>query len=141
MNIFGTKGELHGAMQGGLTLGRLKDPLAVLKRILGKRPRLVVSGHLLGITLMSLNAYSHPPIMYGRWKDWDGRSFQQPALFYQGIDENTAELLEKISEEVVATSQRITAAYPQVDLSQVIPMYDWDIHSYGDDINALSTRF
>jgi len=94
-----------------------------------------VSGHLLGITLRSPNAYSHPPIIYARWNDWDGHALDEPPLFYQGIDESTAALLEQVSDEVVATSRRIMAAYPEVDLSQVIPMYDWDIGCYGHDIS------
>jgi hypothetical protein len=105
-----------------------------MQRLLGEPPKLIVSGHLLGITLRSPNAYSHPPIMYGRWKDWDGKPLEQPPLFYQGIDEYTADLLGKISEEVVAMSKLIMAEFPRVDLSQVIPMYDWDIGCYGNDI-------
>ena len=132
--ISATKDKLVGALQGDLTRARLKDPLAVMRSLLGETPKLSVSGHLLGITLRSLNAYSHPPIMYGRWKDWKGKALARPPLFYQDIDEETAELLGRISEEVVATSKKIMAEYPHVDLSQVIPMYDWDIGCYGNDI-------
>ena len=132
--IYGCKDQLVGALQGDLSKARLKDPLAVMRSLLGKTPKLVVSGHLLGITLRSLNAYSHPPIMYGRWKDWKGEALERPPLFYQDIDEETAELLGKISEEVVATSKGIMSQYPGVDLSHVIPMYDWDIGCYGNDI-------
>lgn len=132
--VLGTKDKLVGALQGNLASARLRDPLACMQRLLGEPPRLVISGHLLGITLRSPNAYSHPPIMYGRWKDWDGRALAQPPLFYQGIDEETADLLGKISEEVVQTSRQIMAEFPHVDLSQVIPMYDWDIGCYGNDI-------
>ncbi|MFN0108228.1 MAG: NAD/NADP octopine/nopaline dehydrogenase family protein [Blastocatellia bacterium] len=132
--ISGTKAKLVGAVQGDLNQSRIKDPLACLQNLLGSSPELIISGHLLGITLRSLNAYSHPPIMYGRWRNWDGTPLDEPALFYQGIDETTAELLEKISEEVVAISQQIMKKHPQVDLAQVIPMYDWDIGCYGNDI-------
>jgi hypothetical protein len=134
VSIFGTKDKLVGALQGDLTRARVADPLALMRRLLGEPPTLVVSGHLLGITLRSPNAYSHPPIMYGRWKDWDGKALDRPPLFYQGVDEGTAELLGKVSEEVVATSKRIMAEHPPLDLSQVIPMYDWDIGCYGNDI-------
>jgi NAD/NADP octopine/nopaline dehydrogenase-like protein len=132
--ISATKDKLVGALQGDLTRAKLKDPPGALRSLLGETPELTVSGHLLGITLRSLNAYSHPPIMYSRWKDWDGKALDRAPLFYQDIDEETAELLGKISEEVVATSKRIMEHYPRVDLSQVIPMYDWDIGCYGNDI-------
>lgn len=134
VRINGTKERLVGALRGDLTKAKLKDPLAAMQRLLGPSPELSVSGHLLGITLMSLNAYSHPPIMYGRWKDWDGGEVEEPPLFFQGVDEDTANLLGKMSDEVVATSKRIMAEYPQVDLSQVIPMYEWDVAHYGNQI-------
>ncbi len=134
VGIFGTKGTLVGAVEGDLTRARIPDPVAYLQWLLGEPPALSVSGHMLGITLRSPNAYSHPPIMFGRWKDWDGKPLDQPPLFYQGIDEETADLLGRVSDEVVATSRRIMTAYPQVDLSRVIPMYDWDIGCYGNDI-------
>ena len=134
VRINGTKETLAGAIQGDLSKAELKDPLATIQRLLGQSPRLIVSGHLLGINLMSLNAYSHPPIMYGRWKDWDGEPLDQQPLFFQGVDEDTADLLSKISNEVVATSKRIMAEYPEVDLTQVVPMYEWDIAHYGNQI-------
>jgi hypothetical protein len=134
VSIFGTKDSLVGALQGDLFKARVADPLAFMQQLLGDLPKLVVSGHLLGITLRSPNAYSHPPIMYGRWKDWDGEALESEPLFYQGIDEGTAELLGKVSEEVCTMSKRIMAAHYPLDLSQVIPMYDWDITCYGNDI-------
>jgi len=73
--------------------------------------------------------------MYARWKDWDGKALERPPLFYQGVDEVAADLLGKVSQEVVEISERIMAEYPHVDLSQVIPMYEWDISYYGHDIS------
>lgn len=134
VSIFGTKDSLVGALQGDLDKARVRDPLAFMQQLLGESPQLVVRGHLLGITLRSPNAYSHPPIMYGRWKDWNGVAMERAPLFYQGIDEGTAELLGKMSEEVVTMSQRIMAEHYDLDLTQVIPMYDWDIGCYGKDI-------
>lgn len=132
--ISGYKAKLVGAIQGDLAQSRIKNPLACLQNLLGESPKLFLSGHLLGITLRSLNAYSHPPIMYGRWRNWDGTPLDQPALFYQGVDEATAELLEQASEEVLAISKQIMTRHPQIDLNQVIRMYDWDIGCYGNDI-------
>jgi len=134
VRVNGTKKTLVGAIQGEFPKTKVKQVLETLQRVLGEFPKLILSGHLLGINLMSLNAYSHPPIVYGRWKDWDGKPLDHEPLFFQGVDENTASLLEKISEEVVAISRRIMAEYPDVDLSQVVPMYEWDIAHYGDQI-------
>jgi hypothetical protein len=133
VRINGTKKTLVGAIQGDLPKFKVNQVLETLQGVLGEFPKLILSGHLLGINLMSLNAYSHPPIMYGRWKDWDGKPLDHEPLFFQGVDENTAGLLEKISDEVVAIGRRITAEYP-IDLSQVVRMYDWDIAHYSDQI-------
>ena len=134
VKIFGIKERLVGALQGDLTKARVPSPLAFIQYLLGEVPKLIVSGHLVGITLRSPNAYSHPPIMYGRWKDWDGQALDHPALFYQGVDEETAEILDNVSQEVVEISRRIMMKHPQADLTQVIPMYEWDISCYGNDI-------
>jgi len=134
VKVNGTKNTLVGAIEGDLTKIKVRPVLETLQRLLGEFPKLNLSGHLLGINLMSLNAYSHPPIMYGRWKDWDGKPLDHEPLFFQGVDEYTAALLEKISDEVVAISRRVMAEYPEVDLSQVIPMYKWDIAHYSDQI-------
>ncbi|HEY6250258.1 MAG TPA: NAD/NADP octopine/nopaline dehydrogenase family protein [Candidatus Angelobacter sp.] len=135
VRICGTKDKLVGAVQGDFARARVSNPLACVQRLLGAAPKLAVSGHLLGITLRSLNAYSHPPIMYARWKDWDGIPLERPPLFYQGIDEATAELLNQVSAEVIEISRQIMAEHPEVDLSQVIPMYEWDVSYYGHDIS------
>jgi hypothetical protein len=132
--IHGTKARLVGAMHGDPSRARVADPVCTLQRLLGETPKLMVTGHPLGITLRAPNAYSHPPIMFGRWKNWNGTGLDAPPLFYQGVDEETAALLEAISDEVVTTSRSIMRDHPQVDLSQVIPMYDWDIGCYGGDI-------
>lgn len=132
--ILGTKEKLVGAMQGDALRARVADPVALMQSLLGEPPALIVSNHLLAITLRSPNAYSHPPIMYGRWKDWDGEALDSPPLFYQGVDEATADLLGRLSEEVVNTSRRIMVEHPHLDLSSVIPMYEWDIGCYGNDI-------
>lgn len=131
VNILSSKARLAGALQGNLASARLADPLACLQYLLGSPPELVVSGHLLGISLLSPNAYSHPPITYARWKEWDGETFDRAPLFYHGVDDRAADLIYQLSEEVLAIAHRIEAKYPQVDLSQVIPIAEWDIAHYG----------
>jgi hypothetical protein len=135
VTINGTKERLTGAMQGDAARARLADPVSTLQELLGPVPRLEVSGHVLGITLRSPNASNHPPMMYSRWRDWDGRAVDAPPLFYEGIDQAGADLLERVSEELVATAARIMALRPEVDLTQVIPQYQWEIDSYGAKIS------
>lgn len=134
VTINGTKERLTGAMQGDLARARVTDPLSALQTLFGPAPQLVVSGHVLGITLRSPNASNHPPMMYSRWKDWDGSAVREPPLFYEGIDQDGADLLERVSEELVATAARIMDLRPDVDLTRVIPQYQWEIDYYGESI-------
>ncbi len=138
VTIHGTKERLVGAVQGDLARARLSDPVSALQTLFGDAPRLIVSGHVLGITLRSPNASNHPPMMYSRWKDWDGAAVDAPPLFYQGIDAAGADLLGRISEELVATADHIMTACPDADLSQVIPQYQWEIDYYGANISDAS---
>ena len=85
-----------------------KDPVATLQYLLGPLPQLKVSGHLLSVQLMSTNAYLHTSIMYGQWEGWDGKAFDQPPLFYNGLTEAAADLLSGMSDEVVKTAKVIT---------------------------------
>jgi len=41
----------------------VQDPVSTPAALLGNPAKLVVSGHLLGVTLGSINATVHPPIM------------------------------------------------------------------------------
>ncbi|HEX3109211.1 MAG TPA: 2-dehydropantoate 2-reductase N-terminal domain-containing protein, partial [Thermoanaerobaculia bacterium] len=60
--IHGTKARLVGAMHGDSSRARITDPVHTLQDLLGETPKLVITGHPLGITLRAPNAYSHPPI-------------------------------------------------------------------------------
>ena len=46
--------------------------------------------------------------MYGQWEGWDGKAFDQPPLFYNGLTEEAADLLSGMSDEVVKTAKVIT---------------------------------
>ena len=133
--IAGTKEVITGAMQVDPVAMRVADPICTLQRLLGEATRLDVSGHLLGITLRSPNAAAHPPMMYSRWKDWDGLPLESPPLFYEALDEHGAAVLTAVNRELLATAVRITAACPSVDLSHVVPAYDWEIACYGSVIS------
>ena len=95
------------------------DPVATLQYLLGPLPKLIVSGHnLLGVQLMSVNAYLHTSIMYGQWEGWDGTPLDQPPLFYNGLTESTANLVSSICDEIVSTAKKIEQK-SGVDMSKV----------------------
>ena len=131
VTITATKDVLVGAMQPDPILSRVADPLATLQCLLGPRPQLVLSGHPLGITLRAPNASVHPPVMYSRWKDWDGVPLAEAPGFYTGIDELAAAMIAGISRECMTTAREIMRTHPEADLSQVVSAYDWELDAYG----------
>merc|ERR1712166_213844 len=62
-------------------------------------------------------------------------------LFYQGCDEFTADVLEKVNNEVVVrTRDAIKRLKPELDLSAVISVYEWYLNAYAaqtDDTSSL----
>ena len=87
--------------QQGEDVAPKKDPVSTLQYLLGPLPKLIVSCHLLGVQLMSTNAYLHPSILYGQWEGWDGKPLDEPPLFYNGLTESAANLLSSVSDEIV----------------------------------------
>jgi ketopantoate reductase len=139
VHIAGTKETVAGAIRTGSATSRIGNPVSTLQSLLGDPAKLVVSGHLLGVTLGSINATVHPPIMYSRWKDWDGATLDDEPLFYQAIDERAAWLISEIGQEILTIAQTIMAELPDVDLSAVIPKYEWYVKTYGPAIADKSS--
>ena len=82
-----------------------KDPVSTLQYLLGPLPKLIVSGHLVGVQLMSVNAYLHTSITYGQWVGWDGKPLAEAPLFYNGLTESAANILSSVSDEVVSIAK------------------------------------
>ena len=43
---------------------------------------------------------SNPLRTYGRWRTWDGKPLAKKPLFYQGVDNETADVLTGISDDI-----------------------------------------
>lgn len=99
-----------------------------------------VSGFL-ALTLANTGQLIHPGIMYGLFHAWDGRSFgaDQAPLFYGGVDDETAALLQALSNEVQAITAALQQALPQLDLSSVLPLDVWLRRAYAGQIDDAST--
>lgn len=131
--VLGTKNSLAGAVQKGSTPPK-EDPTSMMQKVLGPSPELVTRGHLLGISLMGVNAYVHPAILYGQWSQWDGKPLDAPPLFYNGLGRSGAQALSQLSDEVMATAKAITAVRDDINLTNVEHIFDWYLHSYPNDI-------
>ncbi len=95
-----------------------KDPVSTLQYLLGPLPKLVVSGHLLGVQLMSVNAYLHTSIVYGQWAGWDGNPVDEAPLFYHGVSKSTGELTSSVSDEVLNIA-KVIEEKSEADMSGV----------------------
>ncbi|XP_078351418.1 tauropine dehydrogenase-like isoform X1 [Oculina patagonica] len=132
--VLGTKETLQGAMKKGDGVAPKKDPVSTLQYLLGPLPKLVVSGHLLGVQLMSVNAYLHTSIVYGQWAGWDGNPVDEAPLFYHGVSKSTAELTSSVSDEVLNIA-KVIEEKSGADMSGVVHLYQWYMRCYPEDIS------
>ncbi|XP_052778071.1 opine dehydrogenase-like [Mya arenaria] len=139
VDIVGTKEEVYCSMVNPEGSTTKKDSLmTLLQTLMGPKPVVKLCENYVKLTLMAKSTI-HPPIMYARWKDWDGGPLESPPLFYQGVDETAAKYLDGVNNEVIATAERLSQKFPQHDFSGIPTMQDWFIHHYGDQIADKST--
>lgn len=101
-------------------------------------------GNFLSLTLAGTGQIIHPGVMYGQFHDWDGHTFKEAPLFYQGIDKTTAGVLSELSDEIQTLRFELEARFHGLDLSAVRPLNEWLYRSYADDItdpSSLQTSF
>ncbi|UCD41712.1 MAG: NAD/NADP octopine/nopaline dehydrogenase family protein [Chloroflexota bacterium] len=98
----------------------------------------------LSLTLAGTGQIIHPGVMYGLFHDWDGQVFVEAPLFYQGIDAHTADILQRLSDEIQTLRYSLAERYPSIDLHAVRPLDEWLCLSYADEIEdttSLQTYF
>ena len=111
--------------------------IASISDIIGPSPSIVDFGHILNMSLSAINAIVHPPIMYAKWKDFDGKPLDQKPLFYQGLDEEGADLMSKLSDETLVITKSIEQ---ETGLSLVTQhIYEWYKSCYGDECQDTSS--
>lgn len=97
--------------------------------------------HFLTLTLANTGQIIHPGIMYGLFAQWDGQPFtaQQASLFYGGVDDTTARVLQTMSDEVQMVCRGLEKAVPGLDLGSVALIGDWLLRSYPGQIDDTSS--
>lgn len=93
----------------------------------------------LSLTLAGTGQLIHPGVMYGLFYDWDGTPFEEAPLFYQGIDEKTADILQCMSDEVQAIRTTLEERIPGLDLCAVRSLDEWLCRSYANEIADTSS--
>ena len=94
------------------------------------------TSNFLGVTLMNPNSIAHPAILYGLLRNWDGVTpFDEPPLFYQALDDFTADLMDEVSKEILLVKDKILKDYPNIDLDLIRPVGEFFEEAYADDIS------
>lgn len=137
VKVLGAKDTLSAA----IIMRKCKPQFEILPTIqylLGPEPNLTQANNYLAINLLA-DANVHPPIMYGTWKDWDNKPMAEKPLFYQGLNEFCADLLSKVSYELMETAKAIEKECPVFDMKDVIHLHDWYKLNYKESISDDST--
>lgn len=133
IQVLGTKSEIDLCVFPGYHLLMIKQ---LLQDMIGSKP--IVQGsnssNFLGVSLMNPNAIAHPCIEYGLLRNWDGQiPFEKPPLFYQGLDDFTADTMDQVSHEILQVKDVIQKSY-DIDLSLVRSISDFFEEAYAEDI-------
>ncbi|XP_069126052.1 opine dehydrogenase-like isoform X2 [Argopecten irradians] len=146
VQLLGFKEALGAAILIGSKSNLTTHSLDVIQFIFGENPVFKVINNYVAINLMA-KSIIHPPLMYGRWRGYNDEVLEAKPLFYQGVDDEQADLLSKVSDEVVKTAKVIQEKRPTVDMSAVIHILDWyreyychEITDHGCLKNAMQTN-
>jgi hypothetical protein len=134
VTILGTKKQVDIAIEPPA----LESEIAATLEDLLNVPLNPIAGFL-GLNLAGTGQLVHPGIMYGLFHSWDGSPYHTAPAFYQGVDEHTADLLERMSDEIQLVRVALERQVPGLDLSAVRSLKDWVLQSYTTDISDSSS--
>ncbi|XP_076079366.1 opine dehydrogenase-like isoform X1 [Mytilus galloprovincialis] len=138
VQILGFKESLGMSFLTGSECNLLFPVVETVQEVLGEKPHIQVIENYIAVNLMA-KSIIHPPLLYGKWGDWDGTPVPEKPLFYQGVDEIQAELLSKVSDEVLATAKELAKLRNGCDMSEVIHIFDWYKIYYKDQVADKSS--
>jgi len=110
---------------------------AKLQELLGITINPIAS--FLSLMLADTGQIIHPGIMYGLFHQWDGKPYEKHRLFYQGVDDGIAAVLQQMSDEIQKLKSILQISNPALDLSAARPIGDWLKRSYEANIVDGST--
>jgi len=100
--------------------------------------------HFLACVMNTTNALTHPARMHGIFKDWNGPDTtwdeKDIPLFYEEIDEYSAQSQERANEEALKIRDAIVAKHPELDLSGIKSRLEI-FKAYGDNVGDLTSLY
>lgn len=94
----------------------------------------------LAVSLGNIGQVIHPGIMYGLLKDYRGAVWQEDQIppFYQGVTDEVAAIMSRMSEEIVKVAEELTLSFG-IDLHEVETVEQWLLRSYAESIGDSSS--
>ncbi|ESS33856.1 NAD/NADP octopine/nopaline dehydrogenase, alpha-helical domain-containing protein [Toxoplasma gondii VEG] len=142
---YGSAVELIGPkdfLNATVVPGNMGQPVRLLISLLFDMPCRLLP-NFMAITLSPSNQIIHPARYYSIFHKWDGKTpMKEDEIqwgLYNQFDEMSAEWLEKLSTELQAIKKALTARFPELDLSSVLPIKERVIKHYGADVKDTST--
>jgi len=134
--VFGAKRLLRIATEGGADAHGVKP---ILCKIL-KMPFLTDTDFIAS-SLWPNNPSLHPPILYGLFKDWDGKTPYDPAtlptLIYADMRTESARSLVQMDHELTSIVKKLSELYPKnVHLKSDFSMYHCVNENYEEQISC-----
>ena len=95
----------------------------------------------LTLTFANIGQIFHPGIMYGLFKEEPFREYgeHEIPLFYQGVTEEGAGILEGLSEEIRQAGEAFQAVMPDIETDRILTPREWILDSYEDVIEDKSS--
>ncbi|XP_052073705.1 opine dehydrogenase-like [Mytilus californianus] len=138
VRLFGKKDVVYATMLTGIDFTLPFQVIETLQYILGEKPVIKLASNFLSVSLMA-GSILHPPLMYGKWKDWDGQPLPEVPSYFKSVNEEQADIMSNLSDELVATAKRISDMKRDMDMSDVIHIHDWFKQRYYKQISDDSS--
>jgi len=135
--VLGTKHQIEVCIKSAEGSNKNSEYIDRISDLIGIPPKIVDYGHILNMSLSAINAIVHPSIMFGKWRSWDGKAMQEKPLFYQGIDEASANLMSQLSDEALHITRCIEKETGLTLKTQHIA--EWYFSCYGADCTDSSS--
>ncbi|MFZ7102515.1 MAG: NAD/NADP octopine/nopaline dehydrogenase family protein [Peptococcaceae bacterium] len=134
VRVIGTKDKIGVAAIPPGEAGKIANVLSKLTFT-----RFYPMENILAVSLSNIGQIVHPGIMYGLFKDFTGESYPEHLLFYQGVNEEIAAVLAKMSEEIQEIKKAVELEAPDISLRGVKTLKQWLLDTYQSSIRDNSS--
>jgi len=134
--IYGTKKKLGAA---SLPRKEIEEKAKVFSTLLGMD--VIPYQSMLELSLANTGQLIHPGIMYSVFADRLGEIFPSEAtvpLFYASVDDEAAEFLSRMSDEVLTIKDTVEQKRPGFKMPSFVHLSQWLLEAYGDDIKGTA---